>query len=185
MLTSGKIPRRCRQPAPRPQVPAPNCRREFASSIESGQEPDYETIQGEPHEIKAKNINPYMVDAPDIIPVKRTTPLSAALPIVFGSMPNDGGNLLLSPEEKDALMAVEPQAEKWIKPILGSVEFINRQDRYCIWLADVSPRELRAMPAVRKRVEAVRDERLKSSRVQPPMSGPGIILVKHGCGRLM
>ena len=109
---------------------------------------DYETIQGEPHEIKAKNINPYLVDAPDIIPVKRTTPLSAALPIVFGSMPNDGGNLLLSPEEKDALMAVEPQAEKWIKPILGSEEFINRQDRYCIWLADISPRELRAMPAV-------------------------------------
>ena len=79
-------------------------------------------------------------------------------------MPNDGGHLMLSPEEKDALLAQEPKAKKWIKPILGSVEFINRQDRFCLWLVGISPQELRSMPAVLERVEAVRVGRLDSTR---------------------
>jgi hypothetical protein len=125
---------------------------------------DYETLQSEPHEIKAKNINPYLVDAADIVLQNRSTPVSTVPPIVFGSMPNDGGHLMLSPEEKDALIADEPKAAKWIKPILGSVEFINGQDRYCLWLAGISPQELSAMPTVLKRVEAVRKGRLNSTR---------------------
>ncbi len=77
---------------------------------------DYETPQAEAHEIKARNINPYLVDAPDVVLCNRRTALSAELPIVFGSMPNDGGNLLLSRDERDALISAEPKAEKWIKP---------------------------------------------------------------------
>jgi hypothetical protein len=80
-------------------------------------------------------------------------------------MPNDGGHLMLSPDERDTLLAHEPKAAKWIKPILGSVEFINREDRYCLWLVGISPQELRAMPAVLKRVADVRAERLDSTRV--------------------
>jgi hypothetical protein len=125
---------------------------------------DYETLQAEPHAIRAKNINPYLVDAPDIVLQNRTTAVSSALPIVFGSMPNDGGHLMLSPEGKDTLLAREPKAARWIKPILGSVEFINREDRYCLWLVGISPQELRTMPAVLERVEAVRSERLDSTR---------------------
>jgi hypothetical protein len=125
---------------------------------------DYETLQGEPHEIKAKNINPYLVDAADIVLHNRGTPVSSGPPIVFGSMPNDGGNLMLSPEEKDALLKQEPKAAKWIRPILGSVEFINSKDRFCLWLVGISPQELRAMPAVLERVEAVRVGRLGSTR---------------------
>ena len=125
---------------------------------------DYETVQAEPHEIKAKNINPYLVDAPDIVLQNRKTPVSSAPLIVFGSMPNDGGHLMLSPDEMDTLLAHEPKAAKWIKPILGSVEFINREDRYCLWLVGISPQELRTMPAVLGRVEAVRSERLDSTR---------------------
>lgn len=125
---------------------------------------DYETLQGEPHEVKAKNINPYLVDAEDIVLRNRANPVSDVTPIVFGSMPNDGGNLMLSPEERDLLVENEPKAAKWIKPILGSVEFINGQDRYCLWLVGISPQELRAMPAVLKRVDAVRTGRLNSTR---------------------
>ena len=125
---------------------------------------DYETLQGEPHEVRAKNINPYLVDASDVVLHNRTSPISPVAPIVFGSMPNDGGNLMLSPEEKHALIAREPKAAKSIRPILGSVEFINRIDRYCLWLVGISPQELRNLPAVLQRVEAVRRARLDSTR---------------------
>jgi len=125
---------------------------------------DYETLQGEPHEVEAKNINPYLVDAPDVVLQNRRTAISAESPIVFGSMPNDGGHLLLSPEEKTELLITERKAAKWIKPILGSVEFINGIDRYCLWLAGITPAELRAMPAVLRRVNAVRRARKGSKR---------------------
>ncbi len=81
---------------------------------------DYETVQAEPHEVKATNINPYLVDASDVVLQNRRAAVSSAPPIVFGSMPNDGGHLMHSPEEKDTLIAHEPKAAKWIKPILGS-----------------------------------------------------------------
>ena len=125
---------------------------------------DYETPQAEAHEVKAKNINPYLVDAADAVLPNRRAPLSEAPPIVFGSMPNDGGHLLLSPEEKAELLAREPKAAFWIKRVLGSVEFINGQERFCLWLVGISPDELRSMPAVLERVEAVRRHRLASTR---------------------
>jgi hypothetical protein len=125
---------------------------------------DYETPQAEAHKVKAKNINPYLVDAADAVLANRRAPLSKAASIVFGSMPNDGGYLLLSSEEKADLLAREPRAADWIKPILGSVEFINGQKRFCLWLVGISPDELRSMPAVLDRVEEVRRSRLASSR---------------------
>lgn len=125
---------------------------------------DYETPQSEAHEVKAKNINPYLVDAADAVLVNRRESISNAPPIVFGSMPNDGGHLMLSPEEKADLLSREPKAEKWIKKVLGSVEFINGQKRFCLWLVGISPEELRSMPAIMERVEAVRHSRLTSPR---------------------
>jgi len=125
---------------------------------------DYETIQGEPHETGARNINPYLVDATDILPRSRRTSVSDAPAIGFGSMPNDGGHLMLSPEERAALLEEEPRAAKWIRPILGSIEFLNGKRRFCLWLAGISPQELRRTPAILKRLEAVRKERQGSSR---------------------
>lgn len=125
---------------------------------------DYETPQAEAHEIRAKNINPYLVDAADIVLANRRAPLSAALPIVFGSMPNDGGHLLLLPEEKADFLAREPKAAPWIRQYLGSVEFINGKERWCLWLVGVSPNELRSMPLVLECIEAVHRSRLASSR---------------------
>ncbi|MDR2213812.1 MAG: N-6 DNA methylase [Pseudomonadales bacterium] len=114
--------------------------------------------------IEAKRINPYLVDAPDLVLVSRRAPICVVPAMNFGSMPNDGGNLLLSDEDKKRLLDVEPKAESWIRPFLGSDEFINGLSRWCLWLVGISAAELRAMPEVYKRVQAVRAIRLESSR---------------------
>ena len=125
---------------------------------------EYETVDGAPHEVKAASINPYLVDAAETILPSRRQPISQVPPIVFGSMPNDGGNLLLSDDEKRALLRIEPQAAKWIRPFMGADEFINRIPRWCLWLVDCPAAELKALPAVAERVAAVRQLRADSSR---------------------
>ncbi|MFO1487009.1 MAG: DNA methyltransferase [Verrucomicrobiota bacterium] len=113
---------------------------------------------------KAKNISPYLVEGSDKVVTKSSKPLCNVPEIVFGSMPNDGGYLLLDDKAKAELLAKEPAAAKFIRPFLGSEEFINGLSRWCLWLADASPQELRDMTEVMKRVDAVREQRLKSSR---------------------
>jgi len=125
---------------------------------------DYPDIKGEPHAAAAANINPYLVDAPDVLLESRRTPISPVPEAVFGSMPNDGGHLLLSDAEKDELLAKEPAAKKWLRPFLGAEEFINGARRWCLWLQGISPAELRALPEVAKRVEGVKAHRLASPR---------------------
>ncbi len=125
---------------------------------------EYEDIKGEPHAVKANNINPYLVDALNVILPSRTNPISPVPPIVFGSMANDGGNLLLDDSEKDAILKECPQAEKWIKPFLGADEFINNRCRWCLWLVDCPPSELRLLPPILARIEAVKEIRNASSR---------------------
>ena len=114
--------------------------------------------------IEAKNINGYLIDAPDIFVESRNKPLCDVPAMIYGAKPTDGGNLLLSAEEKDELLKAEPQAIPFIKRLIGSQEFINNKERYCLWLVGVSPALLRQCPRVMKRVEAVRDFRLASSK---------------------
>ncbi|MEI6335250.1 MAG: DNA methyltransferase [Methylococcaceae bacterium] len=125
---------------------------------------DYETLKAEAHEIKANNINPYLVDGEDIIATGRMTPLCNVPVIINGSIPADGGNLILEPSERDALLAFEPQASSWILPYLGAVGFINNQIRYCLWLVDCPPHTLKAMPYVLERINAVRHMREASTK---------------------
>lgn len=125
----------------------------------------YEDIKAEPKEQLVKQINAYLVDANNLLLPKNKQPISAnALVMVRGSSPVDGGNLLLSNEDKKELLLKEPQAEKWIKSYLMGEEFINGIERWCLWLKDISPNELRAMPEVYKRVEAVKQMRLASKK---------------------
>ncbi|MDR2733813.1 MAG: class I SAM-dependent DNA methyltransferase, partial [Spirochaetota bacterium] len=112
--------------------------------------------------IAAKNINPYLVDAVDVFIESRGTPLCAVPDTGIGNKPIDGGNYLFTEEEKNEFLRKEPQAEKWFRPWIGSDEFINGYRRYCLWLGDCSPAELKQMPEAMKRIEAVRQFRLAS-----------------------
>jgi len=123
---------------------------------------EYEHIKGEPQKIKAQNINPYLVDAPTVILDARRLPIANVPKMTLGSMPKDGGNLLLDLEEKEDLLRIEPKAEKWIRPFSMGNEYINSIPRFCLWLVDCQPNELRDMPEVLRRVELVKEMRLAS-----------------------
>jgi len=125
---------------------------------------EYDDIDGEPHAVRAGNINPYLVDAPDVVLPSRRAPIGKVAKIRFGSMPNDGGNLLLSDAERNALIALEPEAAQWIRPFLSADEFINGISRWCLWLLDCPPNVLRKLPGVSQRVARVREHRSKSDR---------------------
>jgi type I restriction-modification system DNA methylase subunit len=125
---------------------------------------DYEDIKGEPHKIKAQNINPYLVDAANIILENRKQPICAVTTMHYGSKPADGGNLLLSEQEKQDLVSEEPEANRWIKRFLNADEFLYNIRRYCLWLTDCPPNVLRSLPKVMARVEKVREMRSKSTK---------------------
>jgi hypothetical protein len=124
----------------------------------------YANIKADAHEVIVKNINPYLVDASDIVITKRWKPLSDVPKMDFGNMPNDGGNLILSIDERNTMIAKYPEAEKLIREFIGAEEFINRGMRYCLWLVDVSPTEYRHIPEIMTRVEAIARLRGASSR---------------------
>ena len=121
---------------------------------------DYETVGGEPQEVAAGNINPYLVDAHDVLLLNRSKPLCDVPEIGIGNKPIDGGYYLLTPEERDLLLQAEPNAARFIKRWFGATEFLNGIERYCVWLADAEPSAIRAMPAVLALVEKVRRYRL-------------------------
>ncbi|NBR25639.1 MAG: class I SAM-dependent DNA methyltransferase [Micrococcales bacterium] len=121
-------------------------------------------IDKEPTKIDAKLINPYLVDAPFILLESRRTPISNAKEIVFGNMPNDGGFLFLTKEERAIILEKYPEAVEFIKPFLGADEFINNLERWCIWLADVDVNKWRHIKPIYERVEQVKLLRLESTR---------------------
>lgn len=125
---------------------------------------DYETLQSEPHAVVASNINPYLIDASNILLKNRRIPISGVPKLSFGNMPNDGGFLLLNPEERKALLDSTPEIKPFIRSFLGSKEFINSIEKYCLWLKELPPSELRQYPEVMHRVALVRNSRLKSDR---------------------
>lgn len=112
----------------------------------------------------AQNINGYLLDAPNIFIENRGNPLNPSMPkMTKGSQPTDGGNLLLTVEERTDLIARNPLAEKFIQRFIGAEEFINGKTRYCLWLVDAKPSELRQMPLVLERLAKVAEARRKSA----------------------
>lgn len=125
---------------------------------------DYEIPISEPHEIECKNINGYLIDSSNLVITNRSKPICNVPELVFGNMPNDDGNLLLSEEERDELLAKEPQARKLILPFISAHEFLHGKNRFCLWLKDINPSEWRSLPDIIKRVQAVRKFRSNSKR---------------------
>lgn len=123
---------------------------------------EYADIKGLPHAVPAANINPYLVDAPDVVLPRRSKPICDVPEIGIGNKPIDDGNYLFTTAERDDFIAAEPAAAPWFRRWLGADEFLNGYERWCLWLGDCPPAELRAMPESMKRVQAVKTFRLAS-----------------------
>ena len=107
----------------------------------------------------AENINAYLIDAPEVYIDSRKQPLCDVPEMVTGNRPADGGNLIIEAEDYTEFIQKEPQARPYIKKLLGAAEFINNKDRWCLWLVDASPAELRKMPLVMDRIQACKEDR--------------------------
>lgn len=123
---------------------------------------DYSSPRSEPHETQVENINPYLVPGPDVILPSRTDPDPSIPQMKKGSQPTDGGFLIFTDAERKDFLAVEPDAARWLHPYVGAEDLISGQHRWCLWLKDIKPAELRRLPRVQERIENVRSARLRS-----------------------
>ena len=123
------------------------------------------TIFSGDKEMTANEINAYLLDAPCIFIEKRRTPICKVPEMCKGSQPTDGGNLILTEEEKNELLREAPEARPYIRSFVGAEEYINRKERYCLWLVHASPSFIKDCTPIKKRVEAVREMRLASKKV--------------------
>ena len=118
----------------------------------------------ESQKISAKNINGYLLNAPSLYIEKNMKPLCSVPEMSRGSQPTDDGNFILTIEEKEEYLKREPQGEKFLRPFMMGKDFIDRKPRWCFWLVDANPSELKKCPILLKRIENVRDFRLKSTK---------------------
>ncbi|MFC5741195.1 class I SAM-dependent DNA methyltransferase [Dyella tabacisoli] len=121
-------------------------------------------IKSEPTALLAKNINPYLADAPNVVLQRRGKPMCDVPGMLSGNQPIDDGNYLFTPEDMAAFLQREPSAQPYFRRWLGADEFLNGYERWCLWLGDVEPAILKALPHAMERVAAVRSFRKKSKR---------------------
>jgi hypothetical protein len=127
---------------------------------------EYEDIKGEAHEIKVKNINPYLVEGKDMFITTRTKPLCNVPEIIKGSETTDDGHFMLTLEEVNQLKEKYPESSKFIRPFVGGGDFINGNVRYCLWLKDAPLNEIRHIPFIQERIERVKNFRLVSTKAR-------------------
>lgn len=128
---------------------------------------EYEDIKGEPHEIKAKNINPYLVDAKNIFVEASSKPISERQPMMKGNAAIDDGNFLFSTEdEANNFKTKFPEQAFLVREFIGSDELINNYKRFCLWLKEAKPTDIKSNSEIKHRVENVRAFRLKSPKAQ-------------------
>ena len=112
--------------------------------------------------IKVKNISPYLTDGPSVFAVTSREPLCEVPKMNLGNQPRDGGHFILNDEEKADILSKDPSLEKWIRPYVGTEEFIKRKTRWCFWLRNASPLDIKQSKILYDRVNAVREFRLAS-----------------------
>ncbi|QNL22253.1 class I SAM-dependent DNA methyltransferase [Hyphobacterium sp. CCMP332] len=117
---------------------------------------EYENVKGEPHQRKVTNINPYLIDGPDVLLSNRSNPLCDVPKIGIGNKPVDGGHYLFEDHEKEEFLTLEPKAKHLFKPWCGATEFLHGKKRWVLLLNDVNPGELKKLPHVLKRIESVK-----------------------------
>ncbi len=127
---------------------------------------EYDDIKGEPHEIKAINITPYLVEGKDMFIITRTKPLCNVPEIIKGSETTDNGHFMLTLDECAELKQKYPQSKNFIRPFVGGGDFINGNVRYCLWLKDAPISEIRNIPFIQERIEKVKKFRLASPKTR-------------------
>ncbi len=125
---------------------------------------DYEDIKADAHEVKVKNINPYLIEGNDVVVFKRSNPISNVPSIIYGNKIVDNGHYLFNDEEKIEFLTKEPDAKDYFKPILSGDEFINGKNRWVLYLKDIYPDELKKLRFVYERVRAVAKYRNDSTK---------------------
>lgn len=121
---------------------------------------EYTDRLGEPQLNKVKNINPYLVDASDILISSREKPACNVPILGIGNKPIDGGYLLFSREEYNEFIKTEPSSRQYFKRWMGASEFLNNKERWCLWLGEISPNYLKMMPKVMSLLDKVKKYRL-------------------------
>lgn len=129
---------------------------------------EYPDPKGQPVLREVANINPYLLDAKDIVVSSRTAPLDPRTPrLDYGSKPTDGGFLSnISPETAEKIRIEDPIAAKYLHRIIGAQELIHNEERWCLWLAGANPVDLRASKVLSNRIASVREYRAKSTKAQ-------------------
>jgi len=127
---------------------------------------EYDDIKGEPHIRKVSNINPYLVAGKDLILNSRTHPYSSVPEMIYGNKIVDGGFYLFTDEEKNKFIKEEPDSKKYFKKILSGSEFLNNENRWCLYLKDSNPNDLKNMPKVLERIDSVRNFRASSTKAK-------------------
>jgi hypothetical protein len=127
---------------------------------------EYENPRSEPHAVAAHNINPYLVDAPDLLLPSRPSPICKVPAPLYGSKPVDDGNLLLDDAARASLLGSEAGAGAFLRRLISAEEYLHGVNRWCLWLTDASPSTLRGLPRVMERVQAVKAFREKSTKEQ-------------------
>jgi len=125
---------------------------------------DYADPGAEPHEIAARNISPYLIDAENMLITNRSKSICQVPDMIKGSQPTDDGNFLFTDAEKEEFLQTEPNANRFILPLISAHQFLNGENRWCLWLREASPSEIRALPTVFERVNNVRSFRLQSKK---------------------
>lgn len=140
-----------------------------------------ESASNSVNEMKVKNINAYLVDAKDIALLPRTKPICNVPEMINGSKVVDGGHLLFTEDEKNDFLSKEPKAINFIREFIGSEEYINNFKRYCLWLKDVAPIEVRQLPLVLDRIKKVKEMRLASKdlNTQKKASTPTLFMAER------
>lgn len=123
---------------------------------------DYDKNDDVYHAIPSKNINAYLIDAPDIFLENRKEPICNVPAMRFGSMPRDGGNLIFTSEQFSECVGKDERIVKFLRSYVGAEEFINNKKRWCLWLHDMEPSVYRNVPIVMQRIEATKKFRLAS-----------------------
>ena len=143
---------------------------------------EYDHVRGEPHASDVARINGYLIDGPQYTVAARSAPPESRLKMHKGSQPTDGArirkpaggylkssNLILDSGDREELLTADPNCEKWLKPYVGGDEMISGQWRWCLWLKDADPAELKASKPIVERLERVR-----AGRLQSPTQRPGV-----------